>query len=1251
MYIQRQRNSVVYTLTLFVVAATVAACGGDDDGKKGPAATSTPTSTITARATATPTQTANGTGTAPPIIPPSSTPTDLPTASATVTPTITVTPTVTQTLTAEELVFSVGETEAWALAGLRSEVQVLRTEGSVAHIYARNRRDLSFVQGFVTARDRYFMMELTRRLGLGRVSELIGDAALDTDIESRGSGMTLVADRLAAGMSAEHAEIADAFAAGINAYIKEVQARRLPLPSELRLAAALLGTNNPASLMQPFTRRDLGGIAAVIVYNLSYETGDVGRDGSRALLDTIFEGAALGDLRRAGVLQDILPAIDPVYPVSSGFGFGLETGGDFIPGPGPGDVPGASGGSPAGAGSAAGSSAGPSALEQRLAARLEDLRVRLGRYDGYGSNSWAVAGSKTADGAALIAGDGHLQLDIPSIFYQIGFDTAVLGGGDIHQIGLTIPGFPVLGVGTNGNVAWGQTQLSADVTDWYREEITLDDTGAPAESLFRGEQRPLQRFDETFIIADVPALGSEGRTETWPRWTTFDGRLITDIEGREATRDEQLGDGETLVYTLGGIIVPGDVDGDGKINAISVDYSAFDVVRLFDAVDGFGRSANVAEFREHTKGLIAYSQNIIAADGDGDILYTSYHAVPCRGYLDRLPDGRFADGANPMLLLDGTRYGGFTIPLTNGLVDENAADGDPQRCLVPFDSTPQSISPERGYVLTANNDPGNIALDKSLEDDPWYIGGPWDTGFRADTLRRELASTVAGGDGDVARMAEIQANHDSRVGELFVPWLSQTITSIRNLQLVDRLLTPSEDRQVTLYASDTDTIDDVQRRLDTWVQRGAGAKSGVETFYHSLEDGEVEDAVATMLFNAWFSRALSGVWGDEGNASRFFEQGDQTRVLLLSRFLEARDTGDTTIASYNTETGESAFFDVLGTPDIETSNEVFIRALVDALAFLRSAPSSAGVGGFGSDDMDRWIWGLRHQVRFESLLAPFLGNDPTFDIFTRPFAIDTGKLPLAPNLPVGDPRRDLRWFPRPGDQWVVDAANPGFSGTSFTHGSGPVFRMVFALKDGNVSGQNVIPGGQSGLTDSPFFSDQARLWLANETLPIRFTVDEVVAGATGREVYRPSGCRSSDDCQPPQDLCLAPGEHPPCPICINDVDNPCTTDADCAALGETYICEEIGAGSCPAPCNEPLSECRGGCADDEDCDTGETCAEHHCIATPCGDDLECPLHFSCIPAQQSCQRRSCSQDGDCGNGFCVEGECYEDLGVCSAIPA
>jgi penicillin amidase len=110
---------------------------------------------------------------------------------------------------------------------------------------------------------------------------------------------------------------------------------------------------------------------------------------------------------------------------------------------------------------------------------------------------------------------------------------------------------------------------------------------------------------------------------------------------------------------------------------------------------------------------------------------------------------------------------------------------------------------------------------------------------------------------------------------------------------------------------------------------------------------------------------------------------------------------------------------------------------------------------------------------------------------------------LDGGVPKDDPRHDLKWFPRDGDQFSVDAANPGFSGTKFSYGSGPVMRMVVSLKGDEVKGQNIIPGGQSALTDSPFFADQARLWLANKTLPMRFSPTDVAAGAVSREVYRP----------------------------------------------------------------------------------------------------------------------------------------------------
>ena len=178
--------------------------------------------------------------------------------------------------------------------------------------------------------------------------------------------------------------------------------------------------------------------------------------------------------------------------------------------------------------------------------------------------------------------------------------------------------------------------------------------------------------------------------------------------------------------------------------------------------------------------------------------------------------------------------------------------------------------------------------------------------------------------------------------------------------------------------------------------------------------------------------------------------------------------------------------------------------MLEALTYLEGPGEGPGNGGFETAEMDAWLWGLRHQVRFESLLLDFLGDNEALAILAEPFSITTSVLPLAESLEDGDPRKGLKWFPRPGDNWGVDAANPGFSGTSFTHASGPVMRMVFQLADGKVTGQNIIPGGQSAIVDSPYFADQAALWLGNQTSPALFHVEDVVEGAIGREEYLPT---------------------------------------------------------------------------------------------------------------------------------------------------
>lgn len=980
----------------------------------------------------------------------------------------------------------VAESASWPLPGLHGPAYVVRADHGIPYVYAEDREDLARVTGFVVARDRFFMVDMIRRLALGRVSEILGDAALSSDQESRGIGMTRVADRYLAQFDAnpEWGRVMDAYAEGVNAYIEQVNAGALPAPSEYATLAPALGFLDPAELLAPFDRRDMAAVGATLTYNLGFETTDVGRAAAFDTLPGLFAGAPLGAARQAGVLDDIWNRVEPVFPVSSAPGWGtsgLRRAGGAASG-------------------AARRTSVPKEMTDRLKARLDRIEARFGhdRDSGFGSNTWAVAGSATTDGRSLLAGDGHLALSVPALFYAIGMDTAHLGGGDMHQVGLALPGFPTLAVGTNGNVAWSQTQLFGDITDWYREELDLDANGVPTASRFQGASKPLVRVDETYDIAEVVLLGSTARTETWSRWETFDGRLLAEIEGREG----EPGPGETLVNVQGVNVVPSDIDGDGVITAVSFDYTAFDEGDLTVASDAFGQAEDVYAFREATRKLVAYSQNIIASDKNGDILYTGYQAVPCRGYLPRDPDGSFADGADPMMLIDGTQFGGFTIPVdADANVDETQGD-DPYRCVVPFEEYPQSISPPEGYVLTANNDIGNISTDGDLWNDPWYVGGPWLEGYRGQRIEELLKAEVAAGTADIAAMSRIQGDHHSTVAD---QWSSTLLESIAAGRAADPASTdPVEVRLAASFARNAERFGEVETRLRAWQESGLTAKSGVETFYQTVTPEDREHAVATMLWNAWNGEFVRQVFDDEGFPGVWYPTGDTGKTRTLTRMLAGRGPGNPEgMASWVPETQESAFFDVLSTPEVETSTELMLISLETALDRLSAPSSGPGLGGFGTTDMSQWLWGERHLVKFESLLAELLTAEDSFGFLIAPFSITPDVLPIADDLAPGDPRASLPWFPRDGDHLNVDAGNPGFAADEWMYSSGPVFRMVIALGPDGAEGVNVLPGGESGLTDSPYYADMAALWLANDTWPMRTSVEQVIAAAAGRETFTP----------------------------------------------------------------------------------------------------------------------------------------------------
>lgn len=1000
---------------------------------------------------------------------------------------------------------AVPQRERWVLPGLSEDAFVVRTEMNVPHVYARSRLDALRVLGFVMARDRWFQMDLTRRLSEGRISELLGEQALSTDLENRMTGASHMADVYEAGLSSEEAAEFDAFADGINTYVDAVLARRLPTPREIALAAPLLGVT-AADLMTHWTRRDVAATGASVLYGTSFEGGDVGHTRDLAGIDALFAGFPSHDLRIAGAHEDIAGRYAQPRLSSSALGWGLDTAGatpmPLVAPPPPRPF-------------YANVALPERSVLERLTGHLDRLTARSRRdpSEGYGSNAWAVMGSATPDGHALLAGDGHLDLSVPSLFWQIGLDTVLIGGASgetTRVVGATIPGLPALGVGTNGRIAWSQTAFFADVTDWYTEEITIGADGLPDASRFQGAMHPLTRVDESFVVANIDALGSVGRTEVIPRFTTFDGRWLSSIEGRPTTIDEVLAPGEARLNVMGDLIVPGDTDGDGVISAISFYYGPFDGGTLLRAFNLFAQASTVEDYREATRHFIGYGGAMTAADATGSVFHSAYHAVPCRGYLTRDAANVWVAGADPRQLLDGTQYGAWHIPLdADGRVDEAAAAaGGPEACAVPFDQWPQALDPARQYVHHANNDPGNITSDDDLFDDPYYIGGPWIEGYRASRIEQRLTSAIAAGTATLEEMQRIQGDHHSNLADDFLPYLLEAIAAARTAAAGTPTAGTPEARLAASWTAHQADYEEVERRVLAWQAAGQPTPSGVDTFYAPIATGDAESSVATTIFHAWLTELVHGVLDDEqipGGISTG-PTGDTYTTRTMRLILTGRGAGNPNhLGSFDPTTNESVFFDDVTTTEVESSQEIALRAVDVALAALRAPASMPGQGGYGSANMDDWRWGLRHMVRFDSLIGSQLGGgtDPNLALLLDMFTITPRTLPLAPMITMTDPRYGLPHFPRPGDHLEVDACNPGFDMNDWSCGSGPVFRMVVSLGADGMRGETILPGGQSGTPGDAHFTDQARLWLANETIPMRLTPDEVVAGASSLERFVP----------------------------------------------------------------------------------------------------------------------------------------------------
>lgn len=340
------------------------------------------------------------------------------------------------------------ERQSARIPGLHATVDVRYDDRGVPHVFAKNLDDAYRAMGWIHARDRLFEMEIQTRAVAGTLSELVGPRALELDREARRMGLAWGAERTwrLTDSTTGTGRAERAYADGVNAYIDQLSAADLPL--EYRLLSA-----RPMRWKPQYGAYLLSRMGLV----LAYSDGELRRAKAEALI-----GKA---------------ATDALFPVNSPIQEPIQPNGrhaprfDFakLPPPQPVD---------------SGKLAIADDLD-RAAARFASATGGDAEF-AVGSNNWAVAPGRTAAGYALLEGDPHLSLSLPSVWYE----EQLVVPDTIDAYGVGFVGAPFIAIGFNRDVAWTETNTAADVADYYVE--TVDDTAHPTRYKVDGVWKPLE---------------------------------------------------------------------------------------------------------------------------------------------------------------------------------------------------------------------------------------------------------------------------------------------------------------------------------------------------------------------------------------------------------------------------------------------------------------------------------------------------------------------------------------------------------------------------------------------------------------------------------------------------------------------------------------------------------------------------------------------------------------------------------------
>lgn len=387
--------------------------------------------------------------------------------------------------------------------GLTAPVKVVRDRHGVPHISAANLADLFFAQGYVTAQDRLWQMDLSRRAAAGELSEILaprlfGEGVLKLDKRQRILGLRFVAEQAAAQLGGDEKAHFEAYARGVNAFI---DSHRDTLPAEFRLLRY-----QP----KPWTVVDSFLIGAEMSEELQFYL--VQHMWMREKVVAKLGPTLAADLYPTTSWRDHPPTATPP---------------DFneVPPPSPEENP-----------------------ETRLPSRkhgeealLEPLlpawlRARVEDIDNPllvpGSNNWVVSGGHTESGKPLLSNDMHLGHQVPSVWYE-----SQLSAPGFNVAGVTFAGMPFIVVGHNERIGWGFTNVGPVTYDLYIENFNeRGEYQTPA-----GWQQPQHRREtirvrsSKEVVLDIPVTRhGPVISELWPgetrklalRWTAYEPGVV-----------------------------------------------------------------------------------------------------------------------------------------------------------------------------------------------------------------------------------------------------------------------------------------------------------------------------------------------------------------------------------------------------------------------------------------------------------------------------------------------------------------------------------------------------------------------------------------------------------------------------------------------------------------------------------------------------------------------------------------------------